>query len=213
MDYSREIAERAWKIPTFKLAFDNPTTWASGYRMPVYNNNRRFFFNTEDRRLIVDAFCEEIEKIKYSDLMVIAGTSTAGIPWGALVADLFGTDFIYVRDKPKDHGLRNQIEGIDSESSLEGRKVILIEDLVSTGGSSIKAIQAIRDAKGDCRHCISIFNYELDGVSQSFDNLNPSCSLGYLLNYVTLIEVSKEENKISKEQEKMLEEWKSDPFN
>jgi len=214
MDYAREIAKAGLNIGAIKLNPKNPFTWASDYRMPIYNDNRMFLFSPSNRRLVEDALEDFVRyNIKDSSRMVIAGTSTAGIPWGTTLADRLESDFVYVRDKPKDHGLRNQIEGIDPESDLNGRQVLLIEDLVSTGGSSIKAVQAIRDAKGDCRHCISIFNYELNGTAELFNNLNPPCKLQALLTYAMLIETARDENYILSEQVEMLEEWRKDPFN
>ena len=114
MDYAREIAKAALDIKAIKLSPDKPFEWASGYRMPIYNDNRMFLFDPCARALIADGFKHLIhsQAIHYD---VIAGTSTSGIPWGALLANEFASPFIYVRDKPKDHGLQNQIEGIDAD--------------------------------------------------------------------------------------------------
>lgn len=219
--YSKAIAETGLEIKAIKLNPDNPFQWASGYMMPIYNDNRMFLFYYEFRKLIKTAFVEIINDLSFS---IIAGTSTAGIPWGAILADEFGVPFIYVRDKPKDHGLRNQIEGIDAERDLSGQHAILIEDLISTGGSSAKSVQAIRDAKATCDYCISIFNYGLKEAEEIFKGTRPydkdgkrclekRCNIESLLIYDTLIEVAKKFEYIDGKQEEMLAEWRTDPLN
>jgi orotate phosphoribosyltransferase len=209
MDYGKEIAKAGLNINAIKLRPNDPFTWASGYRMPIYNDNRMFLFDDKDRKLITKGFYDLANGLPFS---VIAGTSTSGIPWGALLANEFKSPFIYVRDKPKDHGLKNQIEGIDAESDLEGHVVILIEDLISTGGSSARAVQGIRDANGICNYCLSIFNYGLDKASKVFNNLDPECEVRSLLTYDTLLEIAKETGYIDTQQAKMLAEWRADPF-
>ena len=210
MDYAREIAKAGLEIGAFKINSEKPFEWASGYFMPVYNDNRMFLFNPQHRALVGDALVKEASQIQAE---VIAGTSTAGIPWGERLADKLNRNFVYVRDKPKDHGLRNQIEGIDAEKGLEGKRVLLIEDLVSTGGSSVKAVEAIRKADGICNHCISIFNYEFDESSKLFRNMSPLCNVKSVLTYNTLFNVARETGYINEEQARMLAGWKSDPFN
>ena len=211
MDYEREIAKSGLDIKAIKLRPDDPFTWASGYRMPIYNDNRMFLYSSIHRTLIVSAFYNEIDPL---GVHVIAGTSTSGIPWGVLLAETYGLPFIYVRDKPKDHGLMNQIEGIDAESDLGMKRAILIEDLISTGGSSARAVQAIRDANGRCDICFSIFNYGLDKAEEAFNfpSLNPKCEVRSLLTYDTLLKVARETRYINQKQEKMLAEWRADPF-
>ncbi len=209
MDYGKEIAKAGLEINAIKLRPDNPFTWASGFRMPIYNDNRMFLFFPEHRKLIAEGFTNLVKDIPYE---VIAGTSTSGIPPATTLADSLNKPMIYVRDKPKDHGLKNQIEGIDAESDLQGRKVILIEDLISTGGSSARAVQNIRDANGNCDYCISIFNYGLDKAVQAFDTLNPKCEVRSLLNYETLLETAKETGYINDQQAEMLAGWRADPF-
>lgn len=210
--YGKRISKAGLNIKAIKLNPENPFQWASGYMMPVYNDNRMFLFLSEHRELIINGFQQLMEKEKIS-YDVIAGTSTAGIPHGTLLADRLDSPFIYVRDKPKDHGLKNQIEGIDAEKDLEERKVLLIEDLISTGGSSARAVQAIRDANGKIDYCLSIFDYGLDKAVQAFESLNPECKVRSLLTYDVLLEVAKEIGYLTEEQVKLLEEWKTDPFN
>ena len=156
VDYATEIARAGLEIRAIKLDPENPFEWASGLMMPIYNDNRMFLGEFKHRQLIADGFLELLRE-QGIHWKRIAGTSTAGIPHAEALADLTQSPMIYVRDKPKDHGLRNQIEGIDAESDLQGDNVVLIEDLISTGGSSARAVQAIRDANGVCNYCLSIF--------------------------------------------------------
>jgi len=212
MDYERQIAKAGLDIKAIKLRPDNPFTWASGFRMPIYNDNRMFLFYPEHRNLLAKGF----EKILQSENIpydVIAGTSTAGIPPATTCADYLAKPLIYVRDKPKDHGLQNQIEGIDAESDLQGKKIILVEDLISTGGSSARAVQAIRNANGECNYCISIFNYGLDKAVKTFNSLNPRCEIRSLLTYDTLLKIAKETGYVNEQQVEMLTNWRADPFN
>lgn len=212
MRYGEKIAKAGLRIKAIKLNPDKPFQWASGYMMPVYNDNRMFLFFPKYRKLIVDGFKQLIKegKIPYD---IIAGTSTAGISPGTSLADGLKCPFVYIRDKPKDHGLKNQIEGIDSEKDLEGRKIILIEDLISTGGSSARAVQAVRNANGKIDYCLSIFNYGLDKAVQAFNSLDPKCEVRSLLTYDILLEVAKKTGYLTEKQVRLLEEWRADPFN
>ena len=162
---------------------------------------------------------QELDNLGFS---VIAGTSTAGIPWASYLSKELDCPEIYVRDKPKDHGLKNQIEGIDAEKNLDKHAIILIEDLISTGGSSARAVQAIRNANGVCNYCLSIFNYGLDKAKRIFNaeedydkeggRLDSPCEIKSLLTYDKLLEVAKEKEYVNQEQIEMLEEWRTDPF-
>ncbi len=212
MDYEKQIARAGLYIKAIKLRPDNPFTWASGFRMPIYNDNRMFLFFPEYRELLAKGF-EQILQSEKIICDVIAGTSTAGISPATTLADHLKKPMIYVRNKPKDHGLQNQIEGIDAESDLQEKTVILVEDLISTGGSSAEAVKAIRYANGKCNYCISIFNYGLDKADQIFNNLNPCCKVLSLLTYDTLLKVAKEISYVNEQQSEMLTEWRADPFN
>jgi orotate phosphoribosyltransferase len=209
------IAHKALEIGAIKLNPDNPFTWASGFRMPIYNDNRMFLFYPVQRNIIAAGFQNLLRQeigafnIGYD---VIAGTSTAGISPATTLADGEHAPLIYIRDKPKDHGLKNQIEGLDANSDLGGKKVVLIEDLISTGGSSAQAVQAIRNANGQCNYCFSIFNYDLDKGVEAFASLNPPCKVRSILNYDALLKIAKEINYISSAQQEMLAEWRIDPF-
>ena len=207
---AERIAKAGLEIKAIKLNPGNPFQWASGYRMPIYNDNRMFLFYPKHRDLIRYNFVNLIHEINLPD--IIAGTSTAGIAPGALVANNLNLPFIYIRDKPKEHGLKNQIEGIDAEKDLEKRKVIVIEDLISTGESSARAVEAVRNANGISEYCLSIFNYGFDKAAQLLNDLKPKCEVISLLDYNTLLKVAKEIGYLNDEQIKLLEEWRADPF-
>src|SRR3989338_5722640 len=166
------FANISLSIGAIKLSPDKPFLWASGYYMPIYNDNRMLLGSHRHRRFIADSFMNIISQ-EGIDFKIIAGTSTAGIPLDTTLADRMDFPLIYVRDKPKDHGMRNQIEGIDAEKTLEGKKVILIEDLISTGSSSAAAVHAIRQANGTIDNCLSIFNYGLDDAVRMFNGQKP----------------------------------------
>ena len=143
MNYSKEIAKLTLSTGAIKLDPENPFLWASGYRMPIYNDNRLLLGNSKHRQLIAEGF-RSILNNKNISIDVIAGTATAGIAPATSLANLMETSLIYVRPTPKGHGMQNQIEGI----LLANQKVAVIEDLISTGGSALKAINAIRNAGG-----------------------------------------------------------------
>ncbi len=210
-DLSSRIAEEGLSIGAIKLNPDNPFQWASGYRMPIYNDNRMFLFHPQMRQVIAQGLADIIAE-NGIDPEVVAGTATAGIPHGALLADVLSLPYIYIRDKPKGHGLKNRIEGIDAESDLGGSKVVVIEDLISTGGSSARAVEAVRDANGDCDWCLSIFSYGLEKAAEQFDALDPKCYFTSLLTFPTLLEVAKTGGFLSEDQIALLAEWRKDPF-
>jgi orotate phosphoribosyltransferase len=210
-DIGRRIAEEGLRIGAIKLSPETPFQWASGYRMPIYNDNRMFLFYPETRRTIVRGLAQVIEEQAIGP-EVVAGTSTAGIPHGALLADFLSLPFIYIRDKPKSHGLRNRIEGLDADSDLGGRRVVVIEDLISTGGSSARAVQAVRDARGAARWCLSIFSYGLEKAAEQFAALAPPCAFTSLLTFPVLLEVAKDGGFLSEDQIALLAEWREDPF-
>jgi len=222
-DTSRKIARAGLEIKAIKLSPEKPFVWASGYQMPIYNDNRMFLSNPAYRDLIANAFVGVVLDTIPDHEVIIAGTSTAGIPWASFTADRLEYPMIYVRDKPKDHGLRNQIEGIDAEKDLDGRKVVLIEDLISTGGSSVSTVQAIRDAKGNCNHCFSVFNYGFQDAEEMFQGeraynkeekkfLARPCEVKSLLTYDILLDVAKEISYLTIEQIEFLKEWRAEPF-
>jgi len=179
--------------------------------MPIYNDNRMFLFHSETRRTIARGLAAMVEREGIGP-EVVAGTATAGIPHGALLADLLSLPFIYVRDKPKAHGLRNRIEGLDAESDLEGRTVVVIEDLISTGGSSARAVEAVREAAGRCDWCLSIFSYGLEKAAEQFSALEPPCAHDSLLTFPVLLDVARAGGFLPEHQIALLEAWRKDPF-
>lgn len=211
-EYAEKIAKAGLDIKAIKLNPDKPFQWASGFRMPIYNDNRMFLGFPQHRKLITEAFNYALDNLSLEGEITIAGTSTAGIPWASFIVSPTEDPMIYIRDKPKDHGLRNQIEGIDAENDLGSRGVVVIEDLISTGGSSARAVQAVRDANGECNYCLSVFNYGLDKGAQAFDALNPKCHVRSLVTYDTLLQVAKDTGYLDSGQVKLLEEWRADPF-
>jgi len=207
----RKIAEQGLRIGAIKLNPEDPFQWASGYRMPIYNDNRMFLFFPEIRRTIAQGLADIIKRETIAP-EVVAGTATAGIPHGALLADLLGLPYIYIRDKPKAHGLRNRIEGLDADSDLSGRRVVVIEDLISTGGSSARAVEAVREAKGAANWCLSIFSYGLEKATEEFGALDPPCAFASLLTFPILLDVARTGGFLSGDQIMLLEEWRKDPF-
>ncbi len=219
LDYATLIAKASLEIGADKLRPNDPFQWASGFRMPIYNDNRMHLFHPHFRRVIVDGL---IDKISDIDIDVIAGTATAGIPWASFVSDRLNLPMVYIRDKPKSHGLRNQIEGIDADSNLEGYRVLVVEDLISTGGSSAKAVQIVRNAEGECNYCVSIFTYEFDEAGKIFrgeapydrdgNKLSSPCETRSVLGYRRLVEVAGEEGYTREQDQEMLAEWRKDAF-
>lgn len=215
MDIARDLAKAALEIKAIKLNPEEPFTWASGFRMPIYNDNRMLLANYHHRQMVMKGFYNAIMHGEHGEgfpYEIIAGTSTSGIPHATTLADAMAAPLIYVRDKPKGHGLQNQIEGIDADKDLGQRIVILIEDLISTGGSSARAVKAIRNANGECDTCLSIFNYGLKKAEEVFEEIAPGCRVQSLLTYDTLLEVAKETGYITEDQVQTLAEWREDPF-
>jgi len=210
-DLDRKIAGEGLEVGAIKLRPEQPFQWASGYRMPIYNDNRMFLFLPEVRRTIAQGLVAIIKDEGISP-EVVAGTATAGIPHGALLADLLGLPFVYIRDKPKGHGLRNRIEGIDAESDLGRQRVVVIEDLISTGGSSARAVEAVREASGTCDWCLSIFSYGLERAAECFADLDPPCEFRSLLTFPVLLDVARSGGYLTEEQIALLADWREDPF-
>ena len=206
MNFSKEIAKISLDTGAIKLQPDKPFLWASGYLMPVYNDNRLLLSSAKYRQIINDGFQEIITQKKIS-VDVVAGTATAGIPAATSLSNTLETPLIYVRPSPKNHGMQNKIEGL----LCPDQKVVVIEDLISTGGSAIKAVTAIREAGGQVENCLSVFSYGFLKASKQFKNLQ--CELHHLLNFEELITISRENNTLSDNQFSMLKSWYDDPFN
>ena len=203
-ELARQIAADLLDIGAIKLQPNEPFTWASGWKSPIYCDNRLSLSFPDVRTRIKDAFCEVVQK-EFPEAEGIAGVATAGLPQGAIIADKLALPFLYVRSKSKSHGLENQIEGKLSK----GQKVVVVEDLVSTGGSSIKAVDAIRAAGGEVLGMISIFTY---GFRQAEENLAKSqVDLIHLSDYSTLVEHALTNGNIEPDQKELLDQWRKEP--
>jgi len=201
---ARQIVLNLLDIGAIKLNLEDPFTWASGWKSPIYCDNRLALSYPQIRDYIKHALSSAV-KDHFAGTEAIAGVATAGIPQGALVADELDLPFIYVRSKPKGHGLTNQIEG----NVVANQKVAVIEDLVSTGGSSLKAVEAIRAAGMEVLGMVSIFTYGFDLSTQNFKQAN----VRYLSlsDYDTLISVGVEKDIIPKAQVDRLKAWRKAP--
>ena len=199
-----KIAEALLQINAIKLSPANLFTWASGWRSPIYCDNRRVLSHPAVRAQVRDAFAELI-RAKYPDTEVIAGVATGAIAHGVLVAEALGLPFIYVRSAPKGHGLENLIEG----EYAAGQKVVVIEDLISTGGSSLKAVEALRSAGLDVLGMAAIFTYGFDAAVRNF--ADAGVALDTLSDYPTLIALAEKQGYVKPEDVVALKKWRSDP--
>jgi len=201
---TQKIAEYLLQIKAIKLQPSNPFTWASGWKSPIYCDNRKTLSFPEVRSFICDSFASMIEDL-FPTAEVIAGVATGAIAHGALVAERLGLPFVYVRSGAKEHGLGNQIEGY-----LEpGNKVVVVEDLISTGGSSLSAVRALREAGSEVMGMVAIFTYQFSKASDAFAAEN--CTLNTLSNYSVLIETAAETGYITDKDISALEQWRKNP--
>lgn len=201
-----KVAEFLLQIKAIKLQPDNPFTWASGIKSPIYCDNRKILSYPPIRTYIRQCFSAKIEDT-FGKPDIIAGVATGGIAHGALVAQELGLPFVYVRSSAKGHGLGNIIEG----DYKEGQSVVVIEDLISTGGSSLKAVEDLRAAKLNVKGLVSIFTYGFDVAQDNFEQAN--CTYKTLTNYEYLLDVAIDKNYITADQLATLREWKNDPEN
>lgn len=209
--YGSQLAKAALELGAIRLNVSEPFRWASGYRMPIYNDNRQFLSSSAYRALICDAFSDMVESLSLK-VDNIAGTATAGIPHATSLADRLNKSLSYVRSSNKDHGLGHQIEGLGRDGSYNGASVLLIEDLISTGSSSIKAVEAIRGANGVCDTCLGIFTYGLQASYDAFSALKPSCCYHTILSYDLMVKIAEETGYINAAEAAALREWRADPF-
>lgn len=200
----RKVAEFLLRIKAIELSPNAPYTWASGRRSPIYCDNRKTLSHPTVRTFIRQLCVEEIEN-QFGKIDAIAGVATGGIALGALVAQELGLPFVYVRSKPKDHGLGNAIEGDLSVLS----NVVLIEDLISTGQSSLKAVAELRSAGVEVKGLLAIFTYGFDAASAAFEEAN--CSWGTLTDYTTMLDQAMQEGYITEDQRILLDSWNGDP--
>lgn len=200
----RLLAEKLLKISAIKLQPENPFVWASGWNSPIYTDNRRTLSYPEVRTFIKVELCRVIME-NFGEVDAIAGVATGAIAQGALVAETLGLPYVYVRSAPKDHGLENLIEG----NLKPGQKVVVIEDLISTGGSSLKAVEAIRNAGCEVIGMAAIFTYGFPVAARKFKSAQ--VELITLSSYNAMLETALETNYIKPEDLETLQEWRKDP--
>src|SRR5210317_1009860 len=199
-----EVTKKLLEINTLKIQPSNPFTWASGWKSPIYCDNRKILSYPKTRTYIRDRFVEVIKE-KYPEAEVIAGVATGAIAIGALVAEVLGLPFIYVRAKPKGHGLENLIEG-DLEPN---KKVVVVEDLVSTGISSLKAAEAVNNFGGNVIGMVAIFTYNFPLAKENFKKAK--IELTSLSRYQILVDTAVEIGEITADQIDTLMQWREDP--
>lgn len=206
MNNKKAVAEKLLQINAIKLSVNKPFTWASGWKSPIYCDNRKILSFPFVRDFIKSEICNLVFQT-YENAEMLAGVATAGIAWGAMVADQLKLPYIYVRPKPKEHGLGNQVEGFYEP----GKKVVIIEDLISTGKSSLLVAEVLRKAGLEVEGMVSIFNYGFDTAKKAFEE----SKVGFqsLTDYDSLIEVAIEKKYISKDDQNTLLNWRSDPAN
>lgn len=204
MTTEKDIAKTLLQINAIKLNPASPFTWASGWRSPIYCDNRKILSFPQARRQVYEAFARVIAD-KYPQADIIAGVATGAIAWGAGAAEIMGKPFIYVRSAPKSHGMTNQVEGYYEP----GLKVVVVEDLVSTGGSSLNAVEALRAAGLEVLGMVAIFTY---GFATAGDNFAASgVELTTLSNYNTLIETATEQQYVRESELETLHQWRQSP--
>ena len=201
MSLAKDIASHLLKIEAVYLKPEEPFTWASGIKSPIYTDNRVTLAYPETRTLIENGFVDKIKEA-FPEVEVIAGTATAGIPHGAIIADKMNLPFAYIRSKPKDHGAGNQIEG----RVAKGEKMVIIEDLISTGGSVLEAVTAAEREGAKVLGVVAIFTYELPKAAENFEKAG--VKLVTLSNYSELIKVAKVQGYIDADGLQLLKKFK-----
>ena len=206
MTNEKATAEKLLQINAIKLSPQQPFTWASGWKSPIYCDNRKVLSFPFVRDFIKSEMCNVVFE-QFPEADILAGVATAGVAWGAMAADQLKLPYIYVRPKPKGHGLGNQIEGFYEK----GRKVVVIEDLISTGKSSLEVVEVLRKEGLEVIGMVSIFTYGFDVAEKAFAEADiPYISL---TNYSTLIELAEENGTISSDEQNTLLNWRKDPSN
>ncbi|MGM9749069.1 MAG: orotate phosphoribosyltransferase [Candidatus Cryptobacteroides sp.] len=200
----RSVAKSLLDIKAVLLNPEKPFTWASGWHSPIYCDNRRILSHPQLREQVCRWMADKIAA-RYPDADIIAGVATGAIAHGVLIAHFLGKPFIYVRPKPKDHGTGSQIEG----EYFDGAKVVVVEDLISTGTSSLSAVDALSKAGVDVMGMVAIFSYNFNISRKAFENAN--IELNTLTNYDTLIEVACETGYIKESDMALLRDWRFSP--
>lgn len=204
MKNEKIVAEKLLQAEAIKLSPEKPFTWASGWKSPIYCDNRRVLSYPFLRDFIKSEMCNIIFE-QFPDANLLAGVATAGIAWGAMAADQLKLPFIYVRPKPKEHGLGNQVEGFFEA----GQKAVVVEDLISTGKSSLQVVDVLRNAGVEVVGMVSIFNYGFDAAKDAFKNAR--VELESLTGYESLVNLAIEKNLVSAETEELLKSWRISP--
>ncbi len=202
----RKLAAGLLRIGAVLLRPDEPFTWASGWRSPIYCDNRRILSDPQLRSMVAEAFAEKVTAL-YPEAEVVAGVATGAIAHGVLAADRLGKPFVYVRPKPKDHGTGSQIEG----NLPEGAKVVVIEDLISTGMSSLAAVDALRKAGAEVLGMVAIFTYGFDLAADRFKEAG--VRLSTLSNYGSLIDEATSAGVVKASDAEVLRSWRLNPAN
>ena len=203
-DTAEKTAELLLQINAIKLNPKNPFTWASGWQSPIYCDNRLILSFPAIRNFVREEFSKHIEK-EFGKPDVIAGVATGAIGIGMLVAEYMGLPFVYVRPEPKKHGRQNQVEGF----LQKGQNVVVVEDLISTGNSSLLAVEALKEAGANIKGMVAIFTYGFDIAKENFKNAN--IELNTLADYNNLLELAVAKNYISEIELKTLQEWRVSP--
>jgi orotate phosphoribosyltransferase len=206
MTNEKAVAEKLLEIQAIKLSPEKPFTWASGWKSPIYCDNRKILSFPHIREFIKSEMCNQIFDI-FPNADLLAGVATAGIAWGAMAADQLKLPFIYVRSKPKEHGMGNQIEGFYEK----GQQAVVVEDLISTGKSSMAVIQALRAGGLQIAGLVSIFNYGFDEAARLFSS--EGIVTKSLTDYSNLIGLAVEKGSVNPMQHETLVKWREDPAN
>ena len=206
MTNEKAVAEKLLQINAIKLNPQQPFTWASGWKSPIYCDNRKVLSFPYIRDFVKSEMCNVVFE-KFPEAGLLAGVATAGIAWGAMVADQLKLPYVYVRPKPKEHGLGNQIEGFYEE----GQPVVVVEDLISTGKSSLQVVEVLRQQGLNVIGMVAIFTYGFDEAVTNFEK--GDCVLHSLTNYETLINLSIEKGLVKLEEQAALLKWRQSPAN
>jgi len=200
----QKVAKYLLEVEAVKLSPSKPFTWASGWKSPIYCDTRKTLSYPEIRKYMVESIINIIKE-RFADVEIIAGVATGGIAWGAIIAEILGIPFVYVRSAPKDHGMGNQVEGVIKP----GARMVVIEDLVSTGKSSLDASKALAKSGAIIKGMIALFSYNFDIARDSFEKAG--VELHTLSNYGTLIDIALETAYIKEEDVETLRAWRIRP--
>lgn len=204
MTNEKAVAEKLLQVGAVKLSPSEPFTWASGWKSPIYCDNRKVLSFPYVRDFIKSEMCNVIFE-QFGEADMLAGVATAGIPWGAMAADQLKLPYIYVRPKPKEHGLGNQIEGAYEPTN----KILVIEDLISTGKSSLQVVDVLRNAGLQVIGMVSIFNYGFNIADEAFQKAN--VPFKSLTNYASMIDLAVEKGIVDPSTQDLLMQWRESP--